>query len=73
MQTPRTIRLASLVFALSVLTMPLSGCDSTPQEAAKPAPVFNPSPDNPKKDITLDNEAEYIKKGEMRQPSKKGR
>jgi hypothetical protein len=71
MQTPRTIWPPGLVFGLSVLTMSLSGCGggdgSVPD---KPIPTYNADPNNPRSKITLENEAEYIKKGELRKPSK---
>jgi len=66
------IWLPGLVFGLSVLTMSLSGCGggdgSVPD---KPIPVYNADPNNARSNITLENEAEYIKKGVVRPPSKK--
>ena len=72
MQAPRTIWLPSLAFGLSVLTVSLSGCGGGDAAVPdKPIPVFNADPSNARSNITLDNEAEYIKKGELRPPSKK--
>jgi hypothetical protein len=71
MQTPRTILLPGLVLALGVLTMPLSGCGGDAPPVDQPVPVYNADPNNPRMKITLDNEAEYIKKGELRPASKK--
>jgi len=70
MQTPRTIWLPGLVFALSVLTMPLSGCGGggggDGAAADKPAPIYNPDPNNPKMGIPLDKEADFMKKGQLK-------
>jgi hypothetical protein len=72
MQTPRTIWLPGLVFGLIVLTMSLSGCGGGDGAVAdKPIPIYNADPNNARRNITLENEAEYIKKGEVRTPSKK--
>jgi hypothetical protein len=65
------IWLPGLVFGLSVLTISLSGCGGDSSVPDKPIPIYNADPNNPRSNITLENEAEYIKKGELRTPSKK--
>jgi hypothetical protein len=71
MQTPRTIWRPGVVFGLSVLTSALSGCGGGDgQVPDKPIPIYNADPNNPRSKITLENEAEYVKKGAVRTPSK---
>ena len=38
---------------------PGCGGEAVPPDQAASTPVFNPSPDNPLKDVTLQNESQY--------------
>ena len=61
MHRTRLIRESGPVLALALLLHALPGCGgSTPTEATKPIPIANPTPDNPNKDITLENEAGHM-------------
>jgi hypothetical protein len=62
MQTLRRFRLIGGVVSLSAVTI-LVGCgESVPTEAAKPVPLYNPDPNNPNKDVTLENEGGQMKR-----------
>lgn len=59
-----------LLSFLAIITAAAAGCGSSDsRQAAAPIPVFNPAPDSPNKDVTLDNESdamERIKQGTLR-------
>jgi hypothetical protein len=68
------IALSGGVLSLGLLTAALSGCGgSETTEPTKPIGVSNPSPDNPLKDVSIENEAgqmERIKKQLNKTPGK---
>jgi hypothetical protein len=59
----RTARASWLVTSALLASVPF-GCGETavPPEQAAAVPVHNPSPDNPLKDVTLQNEYQFKEK-----------
>lgn len=59
----RWIGLSVLVIG-AVVTWGMAGCGSSeiPPEKAASIPVANPSPNNPLKDVTLENESQHVNK-----------
>jgi hypothetical protein len=61
LNAPRAAWAAWLAASFVLATAPL-GCGGPPEiptDQAKAIPVYNPSPDNKLKDVTLDNEYKY--------------
>jgi len=54
------VRNVSAAVTLGMLTSCLAGCDSGPKENPKSIGVVNPDPNNPLKDVTLENEAQNL-------------
>jgi hypothetical protein len=50
------------VFAAGVLALAVPGCDSGPKENPKSIGVYNPDPNSPLKDVTLENEYQNLDK-----------
>lgn len=61
--TRRIVRAAAVAAGLTLAgVMGCGGPSALPPEQAGSVPVFNPSPDNPLKDVTLNNEYQYVDK-----------
>jgi hypothetical protein len=58
------VRAASVAAPAALLALALSGCggSSGGTEGPKPIPVVNPDPNNPLKDVSLENEAQNLDK-----------
>ena len=61
--TWRAVRATAAAVGLTIAGGPgCGGPAAIPPEQAGSVPVFNPSPDNPLKDVTLNNEYQYVDK-----------